>query len=145
MPRPRAREHRSQPSGPPTRSAACSSSTVALTSGLPAELGRLAAGLRAQPFGRDALPEPVAARFVGTQGRELVEIVPAEDVSDNAAGAPFHHGGAGCRREGDGSARRYQEASSTVVRAFALAMLYAFDMVTAIIWAVLRDLRRRCS
>jgi hopanoid biosynthesis associated RND transporter like protein HpnN len=113
----------------------------ALTSGLPGELGRLAAGLRAQPFGREALPEPVAARFVGTQGRELVEIVPAEDVSDNAAARRFITAVHGVVAKATGLPVVYQEASSTVVRAFALAMLYAFVMVTAIIWAVLRDLK----
>jgi predicted RND superfamily exporter protein len=35
----------------------------------------------------------------------------------------------------------YQEASATVVEAFERALLYAFVMVAAIIWLVLRDLR----
>ncbi len=37
---------------------------TALTEGLPPELARLAAGLTARPFGRDALPEELASRYV---------------------------------------------------------------------------------
>ncbi len=43
----------------------------------------------AHPFGRDALPEQLASRYVSSDGRELVEITPAEDVSDNAAARRF--------------------------------------------------------
>jgi len=113
----------------------------ALTSGLPAELNRLAAGLQARPFGVEALPEAVATRWVGSAGRELVEIVAAEDVSDNAAASRFVAAVQGVVAKATGLPVVYQEASRTVVRAFALALLYAFVMVTAIIWAVLRDVR----
>jgi predicted RND superfamily exporter protein len=67
--------------------------------------------------------------------------VPAEDVSDNAAARRFITAVHGVVAKATGLPVVYQEASSTVVRAFALAMLYAFVMVTAIIWAVLRDLK----
>jgi hopanoid biosynthesis associated RND transporter like protein HpnN len=113
----------------------------ALTSDLPAELRRLAAGLEAQPFGRDALPEPVAARWIGEGSRELVEIVAAEDVSDNAAASRFIAAVQSVVPKATGLPVVYQEASSTVVRAFGLALLYAFAMVTAIILVVLRNLR----
>jgi uncharacterized protein len=113
----------------------------ALTSNLPAELERLAAGLRAQPFGREALPEPLAARWIGAGGRELVEIVAAEDVSDNAAASRFIAAVQGVVPNATGLPVVYQEASSTVVRAFGLALLYAFVMVTTIILVVLRNVR----
>ncbi len=113
----------------------------ALTSDLPAELGRLAAGLQAQPFGREALPEPLAARWIAADGRELVEIVAAEDVSDNAAANRFIAAVHAVVPKATGLPVVYQEASSTVVRAFGQALLYAFLMVTAIILAVLRNVR----
>jgi hopanoid biosynthesis associated RND transporter like protein HpnN len=114
---------------------------AALTQGLAAELARLAAGLDAKAFGRDALPEAVASRFVATHGRELVEIIPAEDVSDNAAARRFIAAVHGVVGKATGLPVVYQEASSTVVHAFALALLYAFLMVSAIIFIVLRELR----
>jgi hopanoid biosynthesis associated RND transporter like protein HpnN len=110
----------------------------ALTEGLPGEIGRLAAGLEARPFSRDALPEELASRYVGTNGRELVEITPAEDVSDNAAARRFIAAVRGVVPKVTGPPVVYQEASSTVVRAFELALLYAFSMVTLMIFIVLR-------
>jgi hopanoid biosynthesis associated RND transporter like protein HpnN len=114
---------------------------AALTEGLPHELGRLAAGLDARPFGRDALPEELASRYVGTNGRELVEITPAEDVSDNAAARRFIAAVRGVVPKVTGPPVVYQEASSTVVRAFELALLYAFALVSVMIFLVLRRWR----
>ena len=114
---------------------------TALTEGLPPELGRLASGLEARSFGRDALPEELASRYVGTNGRELVEITPAEDVSDNAAARRFIAAVRGVVPKVTGPPVVYQEASSTVVRAFELALLYAFSLVSVMIFLVLRRWR----
>jgi hypothetical protein len=114
---------------------------VALTDGLQPELARLASGLEARPFERDALPEVLASRYVGSNGRELVEITPAEDVSDNAAARRFIAAVRGVVAKVTGPPVVYQEASSTVVHAFELALLYAFSMVSAIIFLVLRRWR----
>jgi predicted RND superfamily exporter protein len=114
----------------------------ALTEGLPAELSRLAAGLEARPFGRDALPEELASRYVASDGRELVEITPAEDVSDNAAARRFIAAARAVVPKVTGPPVVYQEASNTVVRAFELALVYAFTLVTAIIFLALRKWRQ---
>ncbi len=98
----------------------------ALTEGLPTELARLAAGLEARPFGRDALPEALASRYVAADGRELVEITPAEDVSDNAAARRFIAAVRSVVAKVTGPPVVYQEASNTVVHAFELALVYAF-------------------
>jgi hopanoid biosynthesis associated RND transporter like protein HpnN len=113
----------------------------ALTEGLPADLARLASSLEARPFGRDDLPETLTSRYVGTLGQELVEIVPAEDVSDNAAARRVIAAVRGVVAKVTGPPVVYQEASSTVVHAFELALLYAFSMVSAIIFIVLRRWR----
>jgi uncharacterized protein len=114
---------------------------AALTADLPTELTRLAAGLTAQPFARAALPDNLAQRWLASAGRELVEIVPAEDVSDNATARRFIAAVHSVAPDATGLPVVYQEASATVVRAFSLALLYAFLMVSAIIWIVLRDLK----
>ena len=67
--------------------------------------------------------------------------MPAEDVSDNAAARRFIAAVRGVVAKATGPPVVYQEASSTVVHAFELALLYAFSMVSAIIFAVLRRWR----
>jgi hopanoid biosynthesis associated RND transporter like protein HpnN len=113
---------------------------ASLTGALPEQLARLSAALNARPFGRDALPAGLTERWLSA-GRELVEIVPAEDVSDNAAAARFVDSVHSVVEKATGLPVVYQEASNTVVRAFAQALAYALVMVTAIIWLVLRDPR----
>jgi hypothetical protein len=56
---------------------------------LPRELARLELALGATTFERGDLPPPLAARWVTSDGRELVEITPAADVSDNTAARHF--------------------------------------------------------
>jgi len=113
----------------------------ALTAGLPTELNRLAGALTAAQFSRADLPSVLAARWLAADGRELVEITATEDVSDNAAARRFITAVHGVVPKATGLPVVYQEASATVVGAFARALLYAFVMVTAIIWLVLRDTR----
>jgi hopanoid biosynthesis associated RND transporter like protein HpnN len=110
-----------------------------LAAGLPRELARLEGATRAERFGRDDLPPALAQRWLASGGRELVEIAPAEDVSDNAAARRFIAAVASVVPTATGLPVVYQEASATVVAAFGRALLYAFVMVAAIIWLVLRS------
>jgi hopanoid biosynthesis associated RND transporter like protein HpnN len=126
---------------PPDRQRRLTALDAALTAGLPAELHRLAAGLSAKPFDRGALPAALAERWLASGGRELVEIVPAEDVSDNAAARRFIGAVHGVVPNATGLPVVYDEASRTVVHAFELAFLYALLMVSAIILVVLHDLK----
>ncbi len=112
-----------------------------LTAGLPRELARLAEALRAERFDRDDLPSALAERWLARGGRELVEIAPAEDVSDNAAARHFIAAVHAVVPTATGLPFVYQEASATLVAAFERALLYAFMLVAAIIWLVLRDWR----
>jgi predicted RND superfamily exporter protein len=112
-----------------------------LTTGLPRELGRLAGALRAERFDRGDLPAALAQRWLAADGRELVEIAPAEDVSDNAAARRFISAVYSVVPTATGLPVVYQEASATVVAAFERALTYAFILVAAIIWLVLRNLK----
>lgn len=126
---------------PAERDATFAALDSALTKGLPAELARLGAAMTAEPFGRAALPAALAERWQASDGRELIEISPRDDVSDNAAASRFIAAVHGVVPSATGAPVVYQEASATVVAAFERAFVYAFIMVTAIIWLVLRDLR----
>ncbi|HVY65232.1 MAG TPA: hypothetical protein VHH11_10480, partial [Gammaproteobacteria bacterium] len=107
---------------------------AALTSGLAEDLKRLAAGLNATKFGRDALPQNLADRWLASGGRELVEITPKENVSDNGTASRFIAAVRGVVPNATGLPVVYQEASATVVAAFERALLYAFVMVGVIIY-----------
>jgi len=111
----------------------------ALTAGLPRELERLAGALRAERFDRADLPAELRSRWIAADGRELVEIAPAEDVSGNAAARRFIAAVHSVVPTATGLPVVYQEASATVVAAFERALTYAFILVAAIIWLVLRD------
>jgi hypothetical protein len=113
----------------------------ALTAGLPAELARLAVALRARPVARADLPGPLAERWLAGDGREVVAITALEDVSDNAAARRFIAAVQAVVPKATGLPVVYQEASATIVDAFARALSYAFIMVAAIILVVLRDLK----
>jgi hypothetical protein len=126
---------------PAERDAELGALDTALTTGLPNELRRLAAGLEATPFDRDALPAALSERWLTSGGRELVEITPRDDVSDNAAARRFISAVQGVVPNATGFPVVYQEASATVVGAFRQALLYAFVMVAVIIWLVLRDFK----
>jgi hopanoid biosynthesis associated RND transporter like protein HpnN len=112
-----------------------------LTADLPGELAQLAAGLHAQPFGRDDLPKELRDRWINADGREIVEVVPAEDVSDNAAAKRFNAAVHAVVPRATGLPVVYEEASNTVVAAFARALSYALVSVTLIILIVLRNLK----
>jgi hopanoid biosynthesis associated RND transporter like protein HpnN len=113
----------------------------ALTAGLPQELARLASALRAEKVGRSDLPPALSSRWLASGGRELVEISPTENVSDNDAARRFIAAVKSIVPTATGLPVVYQEASATVVAAFERALLYAFLIVAAIIWLVLRDFK----
>src|SRR5690606_10586539 len=112
-----------------------------LAAGLPRELDRLASGLGAEPFGRDALPEALRERWIAADGRELVEIAPAEDVSDTGAAERFIAAVRSVVPTATGLPVVYKEASATVVGAFQEALGLALLMVVVIVWLSLRSFR----
>jgi len=109
-----------------------------LTAGLPRELRKLDDALAAEEFDRSDLPEELSARWLARDGRELVEIVAAEDVSDNSAARRFISAVHEVVPTATGLPVVYQEASATVLGAFGQALTYAFVMVALLIWLVLR-------
>ncbi len=113
----------------------------ALTETLPRELERLDTALGAEAFGRAMLPDVLAERWLGSSGRELVEIVPAENVDDNAAAERFVEAVRAVVPRATGMPVVHQEASETVVRSFRLALTYAFIMVVVILLVLLRRIR----
>ena len=108
---------------------------------LPDQLARLARGLMAQQFSRDALPEMLRIRWLSPEGRELVEFTAAEDISGNAATERFVESVRGVVVTATGLPVVYQEAGRTVVQAFQRGFLYAALLVGAILFVFLRAVR----
>jgi len=108
---------------------------------MPDQLERLAAGLAARSFDRDELPTQITERWVTGDGRELVEIVPAVNVTDNVAAGRFVDSVRERVPRATGLPVIHREAGRTVVQAFQMAFIYALIMVCVILWVFLRDLR----
>jgi hypothetical protein len=123
---------------PAARDAALRELDRALTARLPEQLARLERGLHASAFDRADLPPALTERWLTSDERELIEITPEEDVSDNEAARRFIAAVHGVVPRATGLPVVYQEASATVVGAFERALLYAFVMVSLIILIVLR-------
>ncbi len=70
-----------------------------------------------------------------------MEIRPNDDVSDNGAARRFIAAARSVVPSVTGLPVVYQEASATVVTAFERALLYAFVMVSIIIWLCLRGVK----
>ncbi len=105
---------------------------------LPEQLRRLAASLEAQPFERGDLPMELTERWIDSTGRELIEIVPSENINDNAAAERFVAAVHGIVPAATGLPVVFREASATAVRSFQLALSYALVMVTVLLAVLLR-------
>jgi hopanoid biosynthesis associated RND transporter like protein HpnN len=112
-----------------------------LIGNLPDELGQLAHALTARPFDRTALPPELTERWLDGAGRDLIEIVPAENVNDNAAAERFVDGVRAVLPHATGLPVVHLEASRTVVESFQLALFYAFVLVSLILAVLLRSAR----
>src|SRR5690606_14086892 len=108
---------------------------------LPRELERLATALDAQPFGAEDLPSELRERWIALDGSELIEIVPSEDVSQNAAAARFVEAVRTVVPNATGLPVVYEEASSTILGAFRTAFVTAAVVVTLILWLTLRSVK----
>ncbi|HEX5420051.1 MAG TPA: MMPL family transporter, partial [Gammaproteobacteria bacterium] len=110
-----------------------------IVGGLPREFGQLATALRAEPFGLNDLPKPLLERWISADGREVVQVTPREDVSNNAAAERFVDSVRQVVPSATGVPVVYLEASRTVVHAFLLAFAYALVMITVLLWIFLRN------
>jgi uncharacterized protein len=105
------------------------------------QLGRLERGLDARPFGRADLPSVLLDRWVNASGQELVEIVPREDLNDNEALERFVADVRSVAPSATGLPVVYEEAAATVTRAFAIALAYAFGIVSVLLIFMLKSVR----
>jgi hopanoid biosynthesis associated RND transporter like protein HpnN len=110
-----------------------------LTVGLPDELTRLADGLGAAPFDVEQLPEALTTRWRASDGRQLIEIVPATDISASRAAEAFVDVVRSVLPNATGLPVVHREAGRTVVTAFRLAFTYALVIIGALLWLLLQS------
>lgn len=109
--------------------------------GLPATLGSLRVALSAGPVTRETMPERIAERWVAPDGRRRLEIVPAEDISGNAALARFVRGVETVAPGAVGDAAGTLRAGDTMVRAFTQALGTALVAIFLIVGVLMRRVR----
>jgi hypothetical protein len=105
------------------------------------QVSRLGNGLKAEAFDRDDLPAELRDRWINSAGEELVEVVPREDLNDNEAAERFVSEVRTVAPRATGLPVVYEEAAATVTRAFIIALLYAFGIVTVLLLFFLRSVR----
>jgi len=112
-----------------------------LLAALPAQLERLAAALEAEPVSLESLPEALRERWVAPDGRRLLEVVPAEDLQDNAALERFVSEVREAVPSATGSPLTQLESGRAVVNAFRQAFLSALIAITLLLAVLLKSVR----
>ncbi len=108
---------------------------------LPAAIERLTAALSASPVTFESLPEEISLRWLTTDGRARVEVLPSEMGADNDTLARFVEAVTAVEPQATGAPVVIYEAGQAVVLAFQVATAIALVLITGILVAVLRRAR----
>jgi predicted RND superfamily exporter protein len=104
------------------------------------QLQSLELSLLAERFGRSDLPRELAERWFSEDNKQLIEIAPAENISENIAASRFVDAVRSVLPNATGYPVVYREAASTVVISFQMALVFAVILVTAVLLFFLRRL-----
>jgi predicted RND superfamily exporter protein len=113
----------------------------ALRSDLPERLADFERLLGASPITLEDLPAALRERWINDDGQQLIEIAPRENLNDNEAAARFVTEVRDVLPSATGLPVVYQEASSTIVRAFLQALSLALAMVAVLLVLFMRSIR----
>jgi hopanoid biosynthesis associated RND transporter like protein HpnN len=109
-----------------------------LTGEFDAELRRLWIAADPPPVTLADLPADLAARMVAPDGRARIEVLPSEDLSDNATHARFVDTIRKVAPHATGTAVTILEWGRAVVRAFLQAFASALVAIVAVLWLLWR-------
>ena len=104
-------------------------------------LDQMRAALQAAPVTRADLPPDLVRDWVTPDGRQRLQVFPSGDANDNRVIRRFRAAVAGVTPAISGLPVATQEAAGTVAGAFVQAGILAFLLVSALLYAVLRDAR----
>jgi len=108
---------------------------------LPRELRRLRRALDAGPVTAETLPQDLASRWVGPDGRHRVEVLPAENLDEQVALARFVDQVHTVVPQATGSPVVILESGRAVVGAFQQAFVLAALLITLVLLALMRSPR----
>lgn len=111
-----------------------------LTGALPGQLQTLWLATDPSPVSLESLPESLTRRMLAPDGRARVEVLPAEDLSDNAAHERFVDTVKALVPGATGSAVTILEFGRAVVRSFQQALVSAFVAVALLLFLLWRRL-----
>lgn len=106
---------------------------------LPARLDRLRQSLGAEEVTLEDVPADVRARRIASDGRALVDVVPAEDLNDNEAVRRFARAVLTVAPEATDTPVLIIAAGDAIIAAFARAGIIAFAGITLLLVVVLRS------
>ena len=115
--------------------------TNALVPGLKTLLSQVRTSLTAEPISVDKLPIDLVSDWIGTDGRARIQVFPKGDANDNATLRHFTQAVLAVAPDATGAPISIQESSSTIVRAFQQAGVWAFLSITALLILVVRRIR----
>jgi hopanoid biosynthesis associated RND transporter like protein HpnN len=107
---------------------------------LDAQVSSLQASLGAERITEDNLPAALKSLWLTPDGRARVEVLPAADLTDQAARQAFIEAVQGIAPEAGGSSVGIVEGGRAVIAAFTEALLYAVGAIVLLLWARLRSL-----
>jgi predicted RND superfamily exporter protein len=113
----------------------------ALLGNLPELLDRLETAMLAESFTVADLPSELAERWIADDGTMLLEIVPQDNIRDNASAAHFVSAVRGVLAEATGLPVVYDEAARVIVTSFRQALTYAVIAIAVILLVFLRSAR----
>ena len=104
-------------------------------------LARLSVALQAEPVSSDSLPAALRERALASDGRALVEVLPAQSLADDTALDAFVESVRGVTDDATGASVYMFEASRAIVSALQQALATALVLVTLILLVLWRNLR----
>lgn len=106
---------------------------------LPDQLSRLDRLLLARPIDLGALPPEIIDRWIGKDGRQLIEVHPRDDFSSENAASAFVNQVREIAPAATGLPVVHIEAKKTVVGAFQLAFMFALVIIVVVLSIFLRS------
>ncbi len=112
---------------------------AALVAPVAERIAELRTALQAGPVDAGSLPEAIRERMLAPDGRAHVEVLPAEDLNDDAALRRFVREVRDVAPGATGSSVYMFESANAIVRALTQAFATATLLVTALLWLLWRS------
>lgn len=114
---------------------------IALFTGLPTRLETLASALNAGQVDMETLPDHLKARYVTSEGKARIEIIPSADVRDQAALKEFVQAVQRVAPNATGAPIVIIEGGQAVLASFVQALIFSIVGISIVLFFVLRRVK----